>query len=236
MKKRRFKQKKLFKVLFFLTSLVFFLLLTAFIVWKSNFFSIKNIEVVVDKISCTREQQIKDSSTLQGQNIFLVDSTREEKSLKEKFLCIKKINFSKLLPNSIKLEVVGREALARLIPVEWEASTSALIEEIATPSADPTTDIYLVDEEGIIFSKDPLEVTKINVINKNLSLGMMVDDSLKGSLKILQDLKKIGVNPPEFTATDNFLIVRSSTRIIFNLKEDIDYQVAQETNRLDKRI
>lgn len=226
MKLRGFKRKKTFKVSFFLAGLVFFLLLSLFLIWKSNFFSVKNIEVVVDKISCATDQQIKTSSALQGQNIFLVDSAKTEKSLMENFLCIKKIHLSKSVPNSIKLEVMGREALARLVPVKLEASSSALLEEIATPSADIAADIYLVDEEGKIFSKDPLEITKINVVGQNLLLGMMVNNSLKGSLKILEDLKKIGVTPLEFTVTDNFLIAHNIPRIIFGLREDIDLQIA----------
>ncbi len=180
----------------------------------------------MDKINCTTSEQIKDSSKIWGQNIFFINKKYLEKFLKDNFFCIKNINISRNIPDSIKIDVKGREAVAKLVLLNWEASASSLIDATATPSAQQFGETFLVDDEGIIFSKDFMDITKINVVNGNLSLGMKVNDFIISSLKTLSGLKRMGINPSGMTLIDNFLVIDGTPKVIINLSRSIDTQIA----------
>lgn len=198
------------------------------LVIRSNILTIKSVDIQTQNVSCTDSSQIKNLSKLLGQNFFLVSSDPIQENLKKKFICIKNINLSKSFPNKVKLEVFGREPVALLLNLK-EATVSALVENIATPSAEQAADRYLIDTEGMVFSKDLDSQTlpEIYLLKPNLSLGP-ADDSILIVLKILEKVKTFGLNVGDSLILNNFLVIFpeiSQPKIIFRL-DNLDSQIA----------
>lgn len=203
-------------------------ILTA-LLFSSNLFSIKNIDVNGQNIDCSDTEELKKLSDLYGKNLFLVDTTEEEKTLKEKFLCIRSINFFRNYPSSIRMDISGRDPKLQLILVkEKEASLSSLINEFATPSAEEILDSYIVDDEGIVFSKDSkaADIPKAFLLKQDLSLSQKIDTALLNSLKILEALRMLGVASINTIIFDRYLITNDNPKIVFKLNEDIETQIA----------
>jgi len=235
--RRKLKKKsaKLSKIIFLI--FVVFIVLATFLLIRFNPFTIKQI-AIQNGISCANEDQIKNSLGLYGQNLVLLNKKKLTKNLKDKFICLKDVNFSFFFPNKIVIEVVRREPAAILVNLkEKDATSSSLLESIATPSAQETIGNFVVDVEGVIFSKETeeLNIPKVyyvvtNLIytqDSNLSLGKdLKGDSIKNSLKILERIKTFGIENSETWIIDNFFIINGIQKIIFRLDERIDIQLA----------
>lgn len=224
-KKNSFTKFKIIIILFSAAILFF-----VFIFFKSGFFTIKQLEVKTELTNCTDENNLKDKSGILGQNFFLINEKKIKEKLKNSFFCIKDINFSKILPDKIKMSAVGRSPYAKLISINnWEASSSSLIENTATPTAKEAGSIYLADSEGVVFSKDDITLTlpDVYIFNQDLSVGIKLqDDYLKKTLKILEQLKNLGINGSQAYIFNNLFIVNYSPRIVFRLDVDINLQIA----------
>lgn len=216
--KKRIKKRNLFKLLFIIPiiALVIFLI-------RSDFFNIKYIDVKLDKIACAEANQIKDSSGLLGQNIIFLDSKKAKENIKNKFICVRDTTLSRHFLNKISLAVSGRTPVAILRLAE--ASSSSSIEEIATPSAKPGMDAFLVDDEGVIFSKDGQgSLPNIFFTDQTISLGEKLENI--NSLKIIDRVKMLAVEPQNAVVADNILIIFSSPKVVFRLDEKIDIKLA----------
>ena len=77
-----------------------FIILVVFI-FKSNFLKITQIEVL-SNANCV-DESIKDKSNLLNKNLFFLNQDQLSNEIKGKFICIKKVKFSKILPNKIRL-------------------------------------------------------------------------------------------------------------------------------------
>lgn len=199
------------------------LLMLIFGIFKSNFFVIKQIDIEVDKASCFDVNNLKQKSNLSGQNFFLVDEKKVTEKLKRNFICIKNINFSKSLPNRIKLDIIGRTPAASLYSIKnWEASASSLIENTATPSVSLADEPNWIDDEGIIFSKgESLVLPKIYFFGEKLT-----NDYLAKALNILKSLKDLRLDNSNIFIFNNFFITFGQPKIVFDLNGDIDIQIA----------
>ena len=206
------------KILSLLALLSFAAVLFFFV--RSNIFRIQSVEVKAEKISCADTYQIRETSALLEKHILFFDQAGIRNTLKNEFVCIKDVKILRRFPNHINLVIIGREPKAVLINFkEKEASLSADIENIATPSARAQETVrYLVDDESIIFSKDPADsnLTKI-YYQGELHLGE--------TLKILDKIKIYGLDVSESEILDNTLVIYPQ-RIIFNLSADVDAQLA----------
>ncbi len=201
----------------------------AFVIVRSDLFTIKKIEIAAKNITCADENQLKNSSGILGQNFFLINFKNIAGSLKDKFFCIGSINLSYVFPNQIKIEANGREAVAILVPLKVnEATSSSSLENIATPSAGESLDSYLVDNEGVIFSKDGVgeNLPSIFARDLNLSLGKKPAGNIVVSLKILEKSKQFGLDVKTAEILDNFFILFTFPKVIFQLDGEIDLQIA----------
>lgn len=219
------RSKFAFKILIagFLIFLLFF-----FLFFKSGLFNVSYVEIITHNPVCVSQNQI-DSSQILGRNFFLIDTKKFEKSIKEKFICVKEITISPVLPNKIKVKIFGREGRAKLIAQRSEASSSSELENIATPSADWSSDGYLMDAEGIIFSKDNsgLNLPNIFISGQSLFEGKkLIDNNAQNSLKILEKLNLFGLDVKFTLILDNNFIVFSRPKIIFKLDDKVDTQIA----------
>lgn len=199
-----------------------------FIFFKSGLLTITQVEIEGDQLSCADETQIKNSSNFAGQNFFLINFANITKKLKAKFICIGDIDSSLVFPNKIKMKISGRQPVAALASLQSkEATLSALLENIATPSAEESQDAYLVDNEGMIFSKNKdLNIPNIFIKDVNLSLGKKLEGNLENSLKILDKVKTFGLDVKKSEVLDNFFIIFSYPKVIFQLDDRIDIQIA----------
>lgn len=196
---------------------------------KSNFLKIQFIDVSLNNIACAKEQEVSNKSNLLGQNIFLIDQKKISADLKKSYICIKNIKLSKSLPSRVKLEALGRNPIALIFSIkDFDASTSALIENMATPSATQAGEAYLIDEEGVIFAKDTdsLHLAKIAVFGVDISIGMEFPEYLKKTLNILEELTRLGIENKKTYIFNNLLITTSSPKVVFNFAREIDIQIA----------
>ncbi len=199
------------------------LLLMLLIIFKSNFFTIKQINIKSAKVSCIDEKSLKEKSNLFGQNFFLVDEKKVKEVIKKNFICIKDINLSKNLPDKIKLDIIGRIPAVSLYSIKnWEASASSLIENVATPSADLTDEPNLIDDEGIIFSKGDFQFLPKIYFFGDKPAG----DYLAKALNILKSLKDLSLDNSHIFIFKNFFITSGNPKVVFDLDEDIDIQIA----------
>lgn len=234
--RRRFKKRKFLNFKLSLIGIVILISLTFLTIFKLDFFKVKAIDIKKDKVNCASENDLKEKSKVLGKNIFLFDEKNFIDNLKKDFICIKKIVLSKQIPQKIILDIKGREAVAKLVAIkDWEGSASALIDNTSTPSASQIAEAYLVDDEAVIFAKEDNSYSpKINIFKKDLSVeGKLEDDYLANTLKILDQLKTLGINS-EMSMFNNLLITNSLPKIIFKLDGDMKVQIASLQLILEK--
>lgn len=187
-------------------------------------FTIKQIEVQKNNLGCVNEDQLKVSSGLLGKNFFSLDKEKLVESLKEQFICVKNIKISRLFPSGVKIEVSPREPAVILLALKNEATNSALLDNIATPSADQIKDSFIADNEGVTFSKEisGLDIPKIYFSELEKYL-------VQNSIKILDKIKTLGVKVRQSLIKDVFLVINpfdNEPKIIFRLDKKIDIQIA----------
>lgn len=215
-------KKIIFIVLFFLIPLSFYRFLT------SSFFSIKNIDIEKQNINCAQDLEIRRAGIL-GQNFLFLNSKEVAENLMNKFICIKMVVVEKDFPDKIKLKILGREAKLILIPIHKEASVSSILENIATPSAQDYVNIFLADEEGVIFSKGTLDVNlpKIFIYERVVNLGKDMADLITNVVKVLQEMRIFGVDVPTAKIiSDEILVTDTKPLIIFKLNAKVEVQLA----------
>jgi len=240
--RRRFKKSKFLNLS--LIGIVILISLFFLTIFKLDFFKVKAIDIKKDKVNCASENDLKEKSKVLGKNIFLLDEKNFIDNLKKDFICIKKIVLSKQIPQKITLDIKGREAVVKLVAIkDWEGSASALIDNISTPSASQIAEAYLVDDEAVIFAKEDNSYSPkikelccftINIFKKDLSVdGKLADEYLANTLKILDQLKTLGVSS-EMSMFNNLLITNSLPKIIFKLDGNVEVQIASLQLILEK--
>lgn len=210
--------------------LVLLLATSSYFFIRSNFFIITSIYVQSDKITCSDNSQIRDSSNLFGQHIVFFDAQFIKNNLKNKFLCIKEVIISRKFPDRVSIYATGREPKAILLTLKNKESTSSAdVENIATPSAraQEVDSSYLVDDESVIYTKEIGQATAVKIFfNQKLELGKTPDLLIPNSLKILDKVKIYGLEPQETEILNEIFIIYSVPKIVFNLSGDLDTQLA----------
>lgn len=214
-----------------------------FLIIKFNFLNVKILEISITKANCTDEKQISSFSNILGRNFFLTNQKSIEQILKGKFICIRNVTLNKTFPDKIKLQVWGRDAFAIVIPLKnKEATAAAFLENIATPSANPSDEDFLVDREGVIFAKavNIYNQPKIFVNDSSLSLGKLNNNFAQNCLKILEKTQQFGLDINTSLVWDNVFIIFSSPKIYFKLDNSIESQIASlqlilEKAKIDQR-
>lgn len=199
-------------------------------------FTVKQVEIDTSQLACVEENQLRNALGLLGQNFLMLDQKKLTKNLKEKFICIGDVNLSRVFPDKVGIKITARQPVATLVALkEKEASLSSLIENIATPAAKLIKDSYLVDNEGVIFSKNTsdADIPRIYAYDLEISLGKKLENNLiDNSLKILERIKTFGINVIEAWISDGVFIVLGDSgtffrgKIIFDLEGRIDIQLA----------
>ncbi len=213
-------------------------LFDGYLFFSSGILKVKNINVTMQNVGCTNELQIKSASGLLDQNILLLNLSSAKDKIKS-FLCIRSVNLSKQLPNTINIEVSGRQAVAELVnisgqdgrPLDGTESAVLSSEILATKSGEiASSSGFAVDAEGVIFAKDVnLNIPKIYYHGSGLMVGRNLEEDLVvNSLKILDGVKKLGIEPKDAKIYSSALLVETlgSPKLIFALKNDLNIQLA----------
>ncbi len=215
---------------FFLIFLIIVFVSAGYMVFRSRVFAIKNFDLQKEDANCVEDSYIKEKSGILGRNLLLFNGEKDSKDLKKQFICIKNVNFSKIIPNKIRINIIGRKSAMQLISVNnWEASASSLIENISTPSASLIGDFYIVDDEGVVFSKESTlgDNPKVYFFKKGFLIGVQLqDESLKKAQIIINQLRNNGIEVKSMTIYNNLFIVDSLPRVIFSLDGNVDVQIA----------
>lgn len=200
---------------------------------KGKLFIVKQVSVTTNKIGCTSSDQIKSASALLGQSFFALDEKKITNILLEKFICVKDVNLITTFPNKVKVKVSGREPAAILVTLKSKsASASSFIEDIATPSAEDMPDAFLIDSQGVIFSKDggDLSSPMVYMYDLSLSLGKKLNSEfIQNVLKILDKAKTFGVSNKQSWVSDDIFLINSDVpplKIVFRLDDRTDIQIA----------
>lgn len=209
----------------------FLILLIFLVIFKTGIFLIKDVEINFSNTACVDSKLIEPYVKLNGQNFFFFDFQKLKKDIVNKFICVKDVNITRFFPSKVRIDVLGRDQFVTLVDFKKEQATpSALLENLATPSAQADqADIFIVDKEGVVFSSELNEsLPKIYLYQKNLSLGQRLEKGLiTNCLKILDKIKTLGIEVRESVVySDKYLFITSTPKIIFNLNNDIDAQLA----------
>lgn len=200
----------------------------------SKILIINKLSIKLDNINCVNRTDIENNLNILGKNVLLINSREIEKTLMDKFICIKNVSISKKLPNTVILEILPRVPVVSLslLPVE-EASPSTIdiSQTVATPSANLVS--YFVDEEGVIFSNSSGEnnIPHLYIKRDDLKLSSKIDgDVVRKTINILEKIRGFGVavadgeiSPQEIFVINNF---SGKPKIIFDLKKAINEQLA----------
>lgn len=205
------KHKKNIKFKTFFLFLVVLIITALFMYLKM--FKVKSLDVQSEKTDCADNLQIKNSANILGQNLFLIDQSEVESDLKKKFICIDKINLSKIFPDRINLNAWGRLPKAILY--------------VASSSAEASSEAYLADGEGVVFSKKVQKVIAPKIFFKDLDLyigGRIA--KFKDILEILNQSEKLGLDTTLSQILNSNLIILSHPQVVFNPYERADVQIA----------
>ena len=79
------------------------IVILVFVLSRSGLFTIKKIDLIAKDVPCVDENELKNSSDLLGQKLYLVNFEKIAKNLKDKFICIRDINFAYIFPDKVKM-------------------------------------------------------------------------------------------------------------------------------------
>lgn len=197
---------------------------------NSSLFTIKNVSLEKHNVNCATDLEIKQAYPILGQSFLFLDTKKLAGDLKNKFICIKSVAVDKEFPDKIKLNISGREVKVLLVPLpNKEATTSSNLENIATPSAQDYSDIFLADDEGIVFSKgNPgINLIKVFLFEKSINLGDGLKEIIISTIKILDKVKIFGIDIRSGKIISNeILITDTKPLLIFKLNKETDIQLA----------
>ncbi len=249
---KRFEFSKKFKKRFGSKVLVVLgcLILVVSTVFIAGIFRIKTININLENTPCVDSEALKNDLQLYNKSILLVNPTIGNDQLKQKYICIDKINFTKKYPSSIDVDVVGRKAAARLLlikPVQKTLDVN-LLEQLSSDSASQSATIssiladnswekeeasstgqFLVDRSGVIFAQanDDASIPEINYYSDDLSLGKkVIDDQINNTLLVIEKLNSMSLPINKIKIFGDKLFIEGQPQVTFLLSKDIMRQVA----------
>jgi len=211
---------------------------------NTKIFSIQRININ-GNTPCIQDYKILQTDKLKGQNIFLIDKKEFAADIQNKYICVGDIKIIKQFPNSIQIEILGRQPKITIINVNNEASESAIIlnnldASAFSPERLPEKDSFLVDNEGVVFSNSQRDDLPKVYFQNNAELGQKIP--IQKILEILNKIKIFGLTPIASLLTpENNYFVYSNPKIYFDLKGNLEFQLASlqlilKTAKIDTNI
>ena len=236
----------------YLASFILLLTLGSYLLFRSDLFTLKALEIKLDKITCASDKQLKESAQILGKKTFFLNQATIEKNIKETYPCVKSVKLSRKFINKILLEVSGREGVAIVVVLKNTQASSVILDifsqnnatdsgrvtdsagilqapAIFSPDQNEVSASFLVDNEGIVFSQDTqgLNYPKIIFDNIDLSLGKKLEGKFENILKILNKVKIFGIDVDGVKIySQNILLINAMPKMIFALDKNMDLQLA----------
>lgn len=233
MRRRRRRKFLSYKLYLFIGLLVVIVI----VIINLRFLTIQKVDVG-GNVSCIENPTLLQTKKLLGQNFFLVDKKDIENDIQKKYICVGQINLNKKFPSSIQIEIKERQPKVVIININKESSQSADILNNLTADAStssqlnwenfPKKESFLADSEGVIFSDSVRENLPKVYFFSNINLGQRVEGELiQKILKVQDQLNVLGMNINGSLLTfDNTYFVYSNPKIYFDLKGNLDFQLA----------
>lgn len=232
---------------FLILAILLVTIILPLLVLNTPIFKVEKLEVTINKINCVSATDLKTNLPTDF-NIFTVSEDLILKSVQKKYPCVNKVSIHRMIPNSVNLEFIGREAVLAFKPTQLEeASLSAILAPIqknSTPSAEATpssfvrNDQFLVDSSGMVFAQtfETVYVPSILFWDNNLKIGSKLEQRFMSNLLSIFDKLKVfnlPINEVRVYSSGN-MIINSSSIVIFNLNRDVQNQLAALQLILDK--
>ncbi|MFH0937008.1 MAG: FtsQ-type POTRA domain-containing protein [Candidatus Daviesbacteria bacterium] len=229
------------------------ILVLVLVMLKSPLLSVNLVTIKINQASCINEESLRKELILEGRNILFLNEENLSKTIYAKYLCVKKLTLQRSFPNNIQVQVEGKIAFAKLIPLE-NITFSNLKELEATPSSSsalvnwsfPTIDKntgFLVDKDGSIFAQNfESNLPTIFMAEPDLKLGKNLNkDDFNKVATIFEKIFSTDLNFNRTQLVSNYLMVETSPKLIFSLNHDIAHQLASlqlilEKAKIDERM
>lgn len=224
-------------------SLFVLLLISAFLLLRSDIFIIHKVQVL-GAGDCVSDEGLTQNLDLLGRSIFFADFSKSRENAKKTFPCLRDITFKKLFPDKITAQVNLRTPLVLLYKREdKEATASSQLAtasaQISTPSADIAQPVstesarlfFLVDREGVLFSQGDVNspLPKVETPQTyTLAVGKRIEDeSFKTLLDILVEASPLGIAIRGGKVEDDRITVvtNEGVEVIMTGKKDGNFQV-----------
>jgi hypothetical protein len=199
---------------------------------------VKKLDITLKNIKCTTAIKIADQIKITNKNILFIQEKLVQENLKNHFICINQVKLTKNIPSRINLEVLGREAVAQILSLPKQDSTSSAIlnrflEKEATTSAEekPTEEnvlkFFLVDDEGIIFSEEQVNNKPRLYVWDEIKIGQKIEKNIvSNGLDIIKKVEILNIKIAEAKIYSNrYLLIDSKPKLIFDLSDNTNKQL-----------
>ena len=242
MRKRSNTSVKFLKsLLIFILILLFFL----FLFFGLKLFTINIIAVKITNAGCVLEKSISQDKDLLGSSLLFINLLKKEEKLKKQLICIKKISFAKQYPHKISLEIFGRNPKIAFVGVKKESTSSSILTDLVENEASNVaqiqykgSDLFISDDEGVIFSKDSMDINipVVYFFNRDFKIGDNLGyDLILNINNAIQSLSNLGLKSRVlFLDAHELLLQDTGFSIILSLKKDLNLQIASLQLILEK--
>lgn len=209
--------------------------------WFNQHLAIKIVALNFSQLWCGDKSEIEKAIQLQGQNLMLLNTVPVGQRLVDKFLCLNSVQFTKIYPSRITVDLEGRLPVALIRPVTVPELSLDYSTLEATPSSSAalinwqyqssTEQWFYVDQTGLVFTTADLghPYPNFQIEQPNLNVGSRLNDQvIQNAIWIAEQLANEEIVPQSYliTATNNLLINAGSVKLAFNLEQDVEKQIA----------
>lgn len=240
-KKKSFKVSKIQRKQSKTKKIVLYVALALLILGLGSLFSfkifiVKNVDLKLRQIKCVEKGQLEKEIELSGKSIFWNFEDINGK-LKAKHQCIENVTFKKKYPNSIEVEVNGKQTAIILKPYQKsifeevqvikEASSSSesatFIEQRVNLNVESNQSAMLVDHLGKLFdlANGFDEGLSVYYLTPPVELGGLVSqERVINLLKIVDELRKNVFSFKRLFWEEDLLLVEANPQVLFSLNHD----------------
>lgn len=242
-KKDFFAKKNLKLVKFIIILALSAILLFGLFQLSNSLFRINKIFTQVNQAECGDYSTLEKRISSQGTNLLTLNKQSLINNLASNYKCIYQVEVVKKFPDTLSVKLLGRQAVAILVPEASsspqidlkliEATSSSMAASLSFADIDQSdVNKYLVDSKGFIFAEDVAVDGVITILVNGQKVALYKEfDSKKINdiVMVNKRLKEWQINPT-MLRIDRFnnLLVKDQNdfKIVFWLNNDLNIQLA----------
>ena len=245
---RKAKPKIKFKrneITFLLLGLLLILILV--LLFRSNLMLINQVSVEPGKTFCTTEEAVKSEAKLEGQQIFLINSSSISERIKKRFICIESVQLERIPLDKVKIKLTERKPAAKVNVILQPNLENLKIQEASPSSESGRLDFsvdesrislqLLVDKLSFIFAdnsdlakeyfKDVSSIPEFFVISQAEKKGEFIrNKSTSAVLEILPKINALQVPVDRVKIDQNKILISGDPDLVFSTDKDLNRQLA----------